>query len=128
MRAASSFVNWSSTERSMPVATKKLIDDLVCSGFVERLESQGVLCEGEGLHLDELVIVTIMEAPLQILWLMSLVLVMIYEDVFGPNNNEVRIIEQRKSITVAQTELRVSKYDISLTKPPEPPTVRLHPR
>lgn len=76
--------------------------------------------------------VTIMEAPLQILWLMSLVLVMIYEEVFGPNNNEVRIIEQRKSITVAQTKLRVSRtpgtYDLSLTKPPEPPTVRLHPR
>lgn len=51
-----------------------------------------------------------MGAPLQILWLMSLVLVMIYEDVFGPNNNEVRIVEQRKSITVAQTKLRVSKY------------------
>lgn len=33
MRAASSFVNWSSTERSMPVATKKLMDDLVCSGI-----------------------------------------------------------------------------------------------
>lgn len=54
---------------------------------MERLESQGVLSDGEGIHLDQLVIVTIMEAPLQILLLMSLVLVMIYEDVFGPNNN-----------------------------------------
>lgn len=59
-----------------------------------------------------------MGAPLQILWLMSLVLVMIYEDVFGPNNNEVRIVEQRKSITVAQTKLQ---YAITLTKPPSHP-------
>lgn len=73
--------------------------------------------------MDQPVIVIIIGAPLQILWLMSLVLVMIYEDVFGPNNNEVRIVEQRKSITVAQTKLRVPKYDITLTKPPEPPTV-----
>lgn len=33
MRAASSLVNWSSTDRSMPVATRELMDDLVCSGI-----------------------------------------------------------------------------------------------
>lgn len=79
------------------------MNDLVCSGIraqrtwvCEELESQRVLSEGKRIHLDQLVIVTIIEAPLQILLLMSIVLVKIYEDVFGPDRNKVRIVEQRK--------------------------------